>query len=224
VRVLVVEDEPKMAQLLRRALNGEGHAVDVIDNGTDAIWMATEWDYDAVVLDVMIPPPDGFAVCRTLRERGRWAPILMLTARDGVKDRVDGLDAGADDYLPKPFSFEELSARLRALVRRGAPERPVRLEVGDLTLDPATRSVSRAGVPVQLSPKGFSLLEFFMRRPGEVLSRSDLLQHAWDFAYEGNSNVIDVYIRYLRDKVDRPFGRQSIETVWGVGYRLDAGC
>jgi two-component system, OmpR family, response regulator len=222
VRLLVVEDEPKMAKLLEAALEREGHAVDRVDNGRDALWMATECEYDAIVLDVMIPPPNGFEVCRTLRDRGRWAPILLLTARDGVKDRVNGLDAGADDYLPKPFSFEELTARLRALRRRGVTERPTQLVVGDLTLDPATRHVARAGQAVKLSPKAFSLLELFMRRPGEVLSRADLLAHAWDFAYEGDSNVVDVYIRYLRDKIDRPFGRQSIETVWGVGYRLNA--
>jgi two-component system OmpR family response regulator len=221
VRLLVVEDEPKMAKLLETALQREGHAVDRVDNGSDAVWMATECDYDAIVLDVMIPPPDGFEVCRTLRDRGRWAPILLLTARDGVQDRVDGLDAGADDYLPKPFSFEELSARLRALRRRGVTERPTQLVAGDLTLDPATRHVTRAGQVVKLSPKAFTLLELFMRRPGEVLSRPELLAHAWDFAYEGDSNVVDVYIRYLRDKIDRPFDRQSIETVWGVGYRLN---
>jgi two-component system OmpR family response regulator len=169
----------------------------------------------------MIPPPDGFEVCRSLRGQGRWAPILLLTARDGVKDRVDGLDAGADDYLAKPFSFEELSARLRALTRRRATERPTKLVVGDLELDPATRQVTRGGTPVKLSPKAFALLELFMRRPSEVLSRAVLLEHAWDFAYDGDSNVVDVYIRYLRDKIDRPFGRESIETVWGVGYRLN---
>jgi two-component system OmpR family response regulator len=218
---LVVEDEPKMARLLRAALQDEGHAVDTVDNGREALWMATECDYDAIVLDVMIPPPDGFSVCRTLRDRGRWAPILLLTARDGLQDRVDGLDAGADDYLPKPFSFDELSARLRALMRRRVKERPDQLVVGDLTLDPATRHVTRGGTVVRLSPKGFSLLELFMRRPGEVLSRAVLLEHAWDFAYDGDSNVVDVYIRYLRDTIDRPFGRDSIETVWGVGYRLN---
>jgi two-component system OmpR family response regulator len=221
MRLLVVEDEPKIAKLLEAALQRDGHAVDRVDNGNDALWMATECDYDAIVLDVMIPAPDGFEVCRRLRDRGRWAPILLLTARDGVQDRVNGLDAGADDYLPKPFSFDELSARLRALRRRGVTERPTQLVVGDLTLDPATRKVTRAGATLKLSPKGFSLLELFMRRPGEVLSRADLLAHAWDFAYEGDSNVVDVYIRYLRDKIDRPFGRQSIETVWGVGYKLN---
>jgi two-component system OmpR family response regulator len=221
VRLLVVEDEPKMARLLRAALQDQGHAVDTVDNGREALWMATECDYDAIVLDVMIPPPDGFDVCRTLRHRGRWAPILLLTARDGLQDRVDGLDAGADDYLPKPFSFDELSARLRSLMRRRVTERPDQLVVGDLTLDPATRHVTRSGTAVKLSPKGFSLLELFMRRPGEVLSRAMLLEHAWDFAYDGDSNVVDVYIRYLRDTIDRPFGRDSIETVWGVGYRLN---
>jgi two-component system OmpR family response regulator len=221
VRLLVVEDEPKMARLLRAALQDQGHAVDTVDNGREALWMATECEYDAIVLDVMIPPPDGFDVCRTLRHRGRWAPILLLTARDGVQDRVDGLDAGADDYLAKPFSFDELSARLRALLRRRVTERPDQIVVGDLTLDPATRHVTRSGTLVKLSPKGFSLLELFMRRPGEVLSRAVLLEHAWDFAYDGDSNVVDVYIRYLRDQIDRPFGRDSIETVWGVGYRLN---
>jgi two-component system, OmpR family, response regulator len=220
VRLLVVEDEPKMAGLLRRVLAAQGHAVDNVDNGDDALWMATECDYDAIVLDVMIPAPDGFEVCRRLRDRGRWAPILLLTARDGVNDRVDGLDAGADDYLAKPFSFDELSARLRSLVRRRTNERPAALVVGDLTLDPASRQVTRCGTAVKLSPKGFSLLELFMRHPGEVLSRSALLQ-AWDFAYEGDSNVVDVYVRYLRDHIDRPFGRDSIETIWGAGYRLN---
>ncbi len=168
----------------------------------------------------MIPPPNGFDVCRTLRDRGRWAPVLLLTARDTVEDRVAGLDAGADDYLGKPFSFAELSARLRALTRRGAQERPTVLEVAGLRLDPASHSVTRDGVPVELSPKEFALLETFMRRPGEVVSRTELLEHAWDFAYEGTSNVVDVYVRYLRKKVDRPFDRDSIETVRGVGYRL----
>ena len=222
VRVLVVEDEAKMASLLQRALEREGYAVDLAGNGVDAIWLATENDYDAIVLDVMIPPPDGFDVCRTLRERDRWAPVLLLTARDAVADRVTGLDAGADDYLPKPFSFEELSARLRALTRRATNERPTVLEVGALRLDPAAHTVTREGVLVDLSPKEFSLLEMFMRSPGKVLTRTELLEHVWDFAYDGTSNVIDVYVRYLRGKIDRPFGRDSIETVRGVGYRLRA--
>ncbi len=220
MRVLVVEDEVKMASLLRRGLEREGYAVDVAGTGVDAVWYGTENDYDAIVLDVMIPPPDGFAVCRTLRERGRWAPVLLLTARDAVEDRVTGLDSGADDYLAKPFSFAELSARLRAITRRGSTERPAVLEVAGIRLDPARHEVSRDGTPVPLSPKEFALLETFMRNPGTVLTRTDLLEHAWDFAYDGTSNVVDVYVRYLRDKVDRPFERESIETVRGVGYRL----
>jgi two-component system OmpR family response regulator len=220
VRVLVVEDEAKMASLLQRALERQGYAVDLADNGVDAIWLATENEYDAIVLDVMIPSPDGFEVCRTLRDRERWAPVLLLTARDAVADRVTGLDAGADDYLPKPFSFDELSARLRALTRRAVSERPTVLEVEGLRLDPAEHTVTREGVPIDLSPKEFSLLETFMRSPGKVLTRTQLLEHVWDFAYDGTSNVIDVYVRYLRGKIDRPFGRDSIETVRGVGYRL----
>jgi two-component system OmpR family response regulator len=215
-----VEDEAKMSALLRRGLEREGYAVDVAETGTDAVWFATENDYDGIVLDVMIPAPDGYEVCRTLRTRQRWAPILLLTARDTVADRVSGLDSGADDYLTKPFSFAELFARLRALTRRGATERPTVLEIGDLRLDPAEHAVWRDGRSIELSPKEFALLEIFMRRPGEVLTRSELLEHAWDFAYDGTSNVVDVYVRYLREKVDRPFGRASIETVRGVGYRL----
>jgi len=220
VRVLVVEDEVKMAGLLKRGLEEEGYAVDMSGTGHDALWLASENPYDAVVLDIMLPDIDGFEVCRSLRAAGRWSPVLMLTARDGVPDRVSGLDAGADDYLTKPFSFAELLARLRALVRRGATERPPFLSVGDLTLDPATRRVSRAGTPVELTAKEFALLEYFMRHPGEVLSRTRLIDHVWDFAYEGDSNVVDVYVRYLREKVDRPFGSSSIETVRGAGYRL----
>jgi two-component system, OmpR family, response regulator len=220
MRILVVEDELKMASLLRRGLTEEGHAVDLARTGDDALWMARATEYDAVVLDLMLPGVDGFEVCRRLRAADVWSPVLMLTARDGVEDRVAGLDAGADDYLPKPFSFAELLARLRALVRRGASERPAVLEVGDLRLDPATRRAWRGEAEVKLSAKEFALLEAFMRRPGDVLSRYQLLEHAWDYGYENRSNVIDVYVRYLRDKVDRPFGRSSIETVRGVGYRL----
>jgi two-component system OmpR family response regulator len=220
MRILVVEDELKMAGLLRRGLQEEGHAVDLARTGDDALWMARATEYDAVVLDLMLPGLDGLEVCRRLRDGGVWAPVLMLTARDGVNDRVAGLDAGADDYLPKPFSFAELLARLRALVRRGAGERPAVLQVGDLRLDPATRRAWRGDVEVKLSAKEFALLEAFMRRPGDVLSRYQLLEHAWDYGYENRSNVVDVYVRYLRDKVDRPFGRASIETVRGVGYRL----
>ncbi len=209
-----------MAALVRKALELEGYSVDIAQNGTDAVWLATENEYDTIVLDVMIPEPDGFEVCRRLRADGRWAPILLLTARDSVDDRVVGLDAGADDYLPKPFSFDELYARLRALTRRGAPQRPPVLEVGDLRLDPATHRVSRADRDVDLSPKEFALLDLFMRHQDEVLSRTKILEHVWDFAYDGTSNVVDVYVRYLREKVDRPFDRNSLETVRGVGYRL----
>lgn len=220
MRILIVEDELKMASLLRRGLHEEGHAADLAHTGDDALWMAGAAEYDAVVLDLMLPGIDGFEVCRRLREGGVWAPVLMLTARDAVEDRVAGLDAGADDYLPKPFSFAELLARLRALVRRGSGERPTVLEVGDLRLDPATRQAWRGEAEVHLSAKEFALLEAFMRRPGQVLSRYQLLEHAWDYGYEHRSNVIDVYVRYLRDKIDRPFERESIETVRGVGYRL----
>jgi two-component system OmpR family response regulator len=220
VRVLVVEDETKMAGLLQRGLREEGYAVDVAGNGREALWLATENPYDAIVLDVMLPDLDGFEVCRKLREAGRWSPVLMLTARDAVHDRVAGLDAGADDYLTKPFSFAEFLARLRALFRRGTPDRPTVLENADLILNPATRRVARDGQPVDLTAREFALLEYLMRHPGEVLSRTRLIEHVWDFAFEGDSNVVDVYIRYLREKVDRPFGRDSIETVRGAGYRL----
>ncbi|MGH8907131.1 MAG: response regulator transcription factor [Egibacteraceae bacterium] len=220
MRVLVVEDERKMALLLRRGLEEEGYAVDVAGKGSEAVWLGTETAYDAVVLDLMLPDLDGVEVCRQLRAVGRWSPVLMLTARDGVPDRVAGLDAGADDYLVKPFSFAELLARLRALLRRGASARPAVLRAGDLTLDPATRSVCRGAAPIALTSKEFALLEYFMRCPGEVLTRTRLIEHVWDFAYDGDSNVVDVYVRYLREKIDRPFGRHSIETVRGSGYRL----
>jgi two-component system OmpR family response regulator len=220
MRVLIVEDEVKMASLLRRGLREEGLAADVARTGDDAVWMARATEYDAIVLDVMLPGTDGFEVCRRLRDGGTWSPVLMLTARDSVDDRVAGLDAGADDYLTKPFSFAELLARLRALVRRPPLERPTVLEVDDLRLEPATRRVWRGDTEVQLSAKEFALLETFMRRPGEVLSRYHLLEHCWDHGYENRSNVVDVYVRYLREKIDRPFGRASLETVRGAGYRL----
>jgi two-component system OmpR family response regulator len=220
MRILIVEDEVKMASLLRRGLREEGLAADVARTGDDAIWMARATEYDAIVLDVMLPGTDGFEVCRRLREAGTWSPVLMLTARDAVEDRVVGLDAGADDYLTKPFSFAELLARLRALVRRPPLERPTVLEVDDLRLDPASHRVWRGETEVQLSAKEFALLETFMRRPGEVLSRYHLLEHCWDHGYENRSNVVDVYVRYLREKIDRPFGRTSLETVRGAGYRL----
>ena len=220
MRVLIVEDEVKMAGLLRRGLREEGLAADVARTGDDAVWMARATEYDAIVLDVMLPGADGFEVCRRLREGGTWSPVLMLTARDAVDDRVAGLDAGADDYLTKPFSFAELLARLRALARRPPVERPVVLEVDDQRLDPATRRVWRGDAEIMLSAKEFALLETFMRRPGEVLSRYQLLEHCWDYGYENRSNVVDVYVRYLREKIDRPFDRASLETVRGVGYRL----
>ena len=220
VRVLIVEDELRMASLIRRGLLQEGLSADVAPNGEDALWMAQAHAYDAIVLDVMLPGINGFETCRRLRHDGIWSPVLMLTARDSVDDRVAGLDTGADDYLVKPFAFAELLARLRALARRGDSERPSVLEVGDLRLDPASREVKRGDSEIRLSAKEFALLETFMRRPGQVLSRLHLLEHAWDFAYENRSNVVDVYVRYLREKLDRPFGKRSFETVRGVGYRL----
>ena len=222
MRVLVVEDELRMASLIRRGLSMEGLAVDIVGNGQDALWKAQALDYDAIVLDVMLPGMNGFETCRTLRERGVWAPVLMLTALDSVEDRVAGLDTGADDYLVKPFAFAELLARLRALARRGEQHRPAVLEAGDLRLDPATHRVWRGSTEIRLSAKEFALLETFMRRLDEVLSRFHLLEHAWDFAYENRSNIIDVYIRNLRRKIDEPFGRRSLETVRGAGYRLRA--
>ncbi|HKH29681.1 MAG TPA: response regulator transcription factor [Gaiellaceae bacterium] len=222
VRLLVVEDEVKLAALLRRGLTEETHAVDVAVTGEDALARAHATDYDAIVLDVMLPGIDGLEVCRRLRTAGVWSPVLMLTARDRLADRIGGLDAGADDYLTKPFAFAELLARLRALARRAAPERPAIIAVGDLVLDPATHGVRRGAAEIDLSPKEFAMLETFMRRPNRVLSRFDLLEHAWDYDYDNRSNVVDVYVRYLREKIDRPFGRASLETVRGAGYRLRA--
>ena len=220
MHLLIVDDEPKVVALLRRAMKREGHTLEVATTGDEALKMAGEGSYDAIVLDVMIPPPNGLEVCRRVRENGIWTPILLLTGRNAVEDRVSGLDAGADDYLPKPFSLNELSARLRAITRRVEQTGSDVLQVGELVLDPAAHRVTRGGTPIDLSPKEFALLELFMRRRGEVLSRMTILDHVWDFAYEGGSNVVDVYVRYLRDKVDRPFGEKSIETVRGVGYRL----
>ena len=216
MRVLVVEDEARMGNVIRRSLEKEGLAADLAGRGEDALWMAEAVEYDAIVLDVMLPGLSGFDACRLLRERGVWAPVLMLTARDGVDDRVRGLDSGADDYLVKPFALAELHARLRSLARRGRPERPAVLTVGDLCLDPARREVRRGEAAIDLSAKEFALLETLMRRPGEVLSRLDLIEHAWDFAYETRSNVVDVYVRRLRRKI----GDGAIETVRGAGYRL----
>jgi two-component system OmpR family response regulator len=222
VRVLVIEDEAKLASVIARGLREEGYAVDIAGRGEDALWMARAAAYDAILLDVMLPGADGFDVCRRLRKLEVWSPVLMLTARDAVEDRVSGLDAGADDYLVKPFSFEELLARLRALIRRVPNERPTVVEVGELRLDPAARRAWRGASELDLSAKEFALLELFMRRPGKVLSRSELLDGAWDIAFERRSNVVDVYMGYLRAKVDKPFGSDSLETVRGVGYRLRA--
>jgi two-component system, OmpR family, response regulator len=219
-RVLVVDDERMIAESIAVRLRAEGFSVDTAHDGPSAVAAARTMRPDLVVLDVMLPDLDGFEVCRRLRAAGVWAPVLMLTARDSVDDRVAGLDSGADDYLVKPFAFAELLARLRALSRRGETGRPAVLAVGDLRLDPATREVTRGSKGVALSAKEFALLETFMRRPGEVLSRLHLLEHAWDFAYENRSNVVDVYVRRLRRKIDEPFGRESLETVRGAGYRL----
>ena len=220
MRVLVVEDELRMAALLRRGLEEDGYAVDVASTGPDAVWHATEFGYDAVLLDLMLPGLDGVEVCRQLRAAGRWVPVLMLTARDAVDDRVRGLDAGADDYLTKPFSFAELSARVRAMIRRGAVARPIDLRVADLCLEPAARRAWRGDAELRLSSKEFALLELFLRHPGEVLTRTRILEHVWDFAYDGGSNVVDQYVLYLRRKMDRPFGVEQLETVRGAGYRL----
>ena len=220
MKFLLVEDELKMASLLLRGFRNNGHAADVTRTGEDAVWMAAASRYDAIVLDVMLPGMDGFQTLAELRKAGRWTPVLILTARDAVEDRIAGLDVGADDYLTKPFSFAELLARLRAIVRRGELERPTIVDVGDLRLDPATRQVWRGTTEIELTAKEFALLEAFMRRPGDVLSRDLLLEQAWDLGYDNRSNVIAVYVNYLRDKVDRPFGSSSLETVRGAGYRL----
>ena len=226
MRVLVVDDDVRMAAAIRRALRAEGIVADVVPLGGDAVGMVRATEYDAVVLDVMLPDMDGFEVCRRLRGDGVWVPVIMLTARDAIEDRVRGLDQGADDYLTKPFSLAELLARLRALARRGPVERPAVLEVGDLRMNPATQQLWRADAEIQLSPKEFALMEAFIRRPGELLSHYQLLERAWDYDYENRSNVVEVYVRYLRQKVDRPFGVKSLETVRGGGYRLrrDGGC
>jgi two-component system OmpR family response regulator len=218
--VLLVEDEVKMAALLRRGLGEYGFAVDVAGTGEKGIEMATATPYDAIVLDVMLPGIDGFEACRRIRVQGVWSPVLMLTARGALDDRVAGLDGGSDDYLTKPFSFAELLARLRALVRRSRAEQPAVIEVGELRLDPATREVWRGRTEIELSAKEFTLLEVFMRNPGHVLSRTQLLEHAWEYDYEHRSNVIEVYVLYLRRKIDQPFGVRSLETVRGAGYRL----
>jgi two-component system OmpR family response regulator len=222
MRVLVVEDEPRMADVLRRGLTEDGCAVDVAGTAEDGAWYAAENPYDAIVLDVGLPGTDGFELLAGLRAAGQWAPVIMLTARDAVPDRVHGLDLGADDYLTKPFAFAELLARLRATARRGRAARPAVLRYGDLVLDPARREVRRGDVAVDLTAKEFAILECFMQRPGQVLSRSQLIEHVWDFGFSADSNVVDVYVAGLRRKIDRPFGASSLETVRGVGYRLRA--
>jgi len=222
VRVLVVEDEVRLAHALRRGLVAEGFAVDVAHDGEAGLEEALHGDYDAVVLDVMLPRLSGYRVCQELRLAGRWVPVLMLSAKDGEHDQADGLDLGADDYLTKPFSFVVLVARLRALLRRGAPERPSVLEAGDLSLDPSTRTVRRGAQEIALTPREYSLLEYLMRRRGQVVSKAQLLAHVWDAADASDGNVVEVYVGYLRRKIDAPYGRQALQTVRGVGYRLDA--
>jgi len=220
VRILVVEDDKRLAATLRRGLEAEGFAVDNALDGEQCIWLATENPYDAIVLDIMLPKVNGFQVCARLREQGNWTPILMLTAKDGELDEAEALDTGADDYLTKPFSYVVLVAHLRALLRRGAGERPAQLSVGDLVIDPAARTCSRAGRLIELTAKEFSIVEFLARRRGEVVSKGDLLDHAWDFAYDGDPNVIEVHISHIRRKIDKPFNTDSLRTVRGAGYRL----
>ena len=223
MRVLVVEDEKRLAASLKRGLEADGFAVDVALTGTDGLWMAREHTYDAIVLDIMLPGLNGYVVCGTLRDEGIWSPVLMLTAKDGELDEAEALDTGADDFLRKPFSHVVLVARLRAIMRRGSQRRPTSLCAGDLRLDPARHRVWRGTVEVALSPKELALLELLMRHAGEVVTRTQLLDHVWDFAYDGLSNVVDQYVSYLRRKIDHPFDRSDIETVRGVGYRLRDG-
>jgi two-component system OmpR family response regulator len=222
VRLLLVEDDAKLAHVVSRGLRHEGYAVDVVGDGDEALMQAAVWEYDGIVLDVMLPGRDGMAVCRALRERGCWSPVLMLTARGQVGDRIEGLDVGADDYMAKPFDFGELLARLRALLRRAPSERPARLEVGDLVVDPATHQVARGGVSVELTAREFAVLEFLARHPGQAISRTRLLDHVWDANYEGSTNVVDVYVGYLRRKLEQPFDRPLIRTIRGVGYTLES--
>jgi DNA-binding response OmpR family regulator len=220
VRILVVEDEVRLAQALQRGLRAEGFAVDLAHDGETGLHLAREGEYDAIVLDVMLPKLSGYRVCRALRAEENWVPVLMLSAKDGEYDQADGLDVGADDYLTKPFSYVVLVARLRALLRRSAPPRPPVLTAGDLALDPAGHRVARGGTQIALTPKEFGLLELFMRRPDEVLSKAEILTHVWDAHYDGDPNVVEVYVGYLRRKIDVPFGRQALQTVRGAGYRL----
>ena len=220
MRVLVVDDDERLARTLARGLRGDGMAVDVALTGDDGWWAARQAPYDAIVLDVMLPGMSGVELCRRLRAAGEWAPILILTALTGQEDEVRALDVGADDFLTKPFGYEVLLARLQALRRRGRTERPAILRVGDLTLDPATRRVARAGTPVELTPRQFSLLELLMASPETVLTRAQILEHVWDFAFDGDPNIVEVYISQLRHRIDEPFGTSSVQTVRGVGYRL----
>jgi DNA-binding response OmpR family regulator len=221
VRILVVEDDKHVASAVKRGLEAEGFAVDVAFDGTDGRWLATENAYDAMVLDIMLPGTNGYDLCAELRRAGNWTPILMLTAKDGERDEARALDTGADDFLAKPFSYVVLRARLRALLRRGGHERPSMLTTGDLVLDPATHRVWRADTVVELTPRQFSLLEFLMRRAGEVISKAEILEHVWDFAFDGDPNIVEVYVRQLRQRIDHPFGRASLQTVRLVGYRVD---
>lgn len=220
MRVLLVEDEVRLAEAVRRGLSAEGFNVDWADNGIDGLWKATENSYDVVVLDIMLPGMNGYKVCENMRQAEVWTPVLMLTAKDGEYDQADAFDLGADDYLIKPFSFIVLVARLRALIRRGAPERPVVLQVGDLSLDPVRHLVRRGETEISLTPREFGLLQFLMQHSGDVMSKIQILEGVWDAAYEGDPNVVEVYIGYLRRKIDEPFGRRSIQTIRGVGYRL----
>ncbi|MEO3793126.1 response regulator transcription factor [Nonomuraea sp. B10E15] len=222
MRVLLVEDEERLADLVKGGLAGEGFAVDVAHDGRDGLWMATENTYDVIVLDVMLPRMNGYAVCSKLREAGDWTPIMMLTAKDGIYDEAEALDNGADDYLAKPFSYVVLLARLRALVRRGGRERPVSISVGDLVIDPAGLRCHRGEAEIALTPKEFAVLHALARRAGEVVSKSELLAQAWDFSYDGDPNIVEVYISALRRKIDGPFGRTTLVTVRGAGYRLEA--
>jgi len=222
MRLLLVEDDEKLARALARGLRHEGYAVDLVADGDAALTSAAVWEYDAIVLDVMLPRRDGLGVCAALRERGCWAPVLMVTARDQVPDRVRGLDAGADDYLAKPFAFDELLARLRALLRRAPAERPARLEIGDLVVDPATRVVTRAGTAVELTAREFAVLEYFARRAGDAVTRTELLEHVWDENWIGSTNIVDVYVGHLRKKLEAPFRRPLIRTLRGVGWSLVA--
>ena len=223
MRVLVVEDETRLAETVRRGLVNDGFVVDVVHNGVDGLWAASESPYDVIVLDIMLPGLNGYKVVEQLRAKGVWTPVLMLTGKDGEYDQADAFDLGADDYLTKPFSFIVLVARLRALIRRGAPARPVVLAAGDLTLDPARRRVERGGKEIALTPREFGLLEFLLHHRGDVVSKTEILEGVWDSAYEGDPNVVEVYVRYLRLKIDTPFERHAIETVRGMGYRLAAG-